>query len=277
VKIGARRGVTAAARLAALGALACSVITCAGCGGGSGAPGSTGAAPSSTTARSDGSGGSFLITSDDYGVENPTYLSATRSGAALILRAAVASSMTDPDYATVFRIDISDPGAVGISGSYSLGPATPAAPFPGALYLFNGHHSTLLQAVGGTISFDTYGTSPGDSISGSFDLIVLDAGDSAVPSRGYRVAGSFSFISGNYGPILSAPVPVPAGAGNLYLGRCAPCHSLGSFDPSRENGPELGLKGGRLDALYRTGSAGHQGIALAPAEVAALKILLNVN
>jgi hypothetical protein len=277
MKIGARRGVTAAARLAALGALAWAGMTCAGCGGGSSASGNGAPSSSSATPRGDGSGGAFLITSDDYGVENPTYLSATRSSASLILRAAVASSMNDPAYQTVFRIDISAPGALAPAVSYRLGPASPGPSFPGALYLFNGHQSTLLQTAGGTISFNSYGTDSGDRISGSFDAVIVDGGDSTAPNGSYRVAGSFSFTSGGNGPILPAPDPVPLAAPSLYLANCASCHSLGSFDSSTGSGPDVRLKGGRLHALFPAASVGHKGIALAPGEVAALKIFLNVN
>jgi len=252
----------------------------AGCGGGSGSGGAPAAVNSANTNSSapqaQAAASSFAITADDYGMENATYLSATSSVNGIALRAAVASSMTDPNYQTVSRIEISDPSALSAGRTYSLGTATASAPaFPGSVYFFNGHQSTMLQTVGGTITFDSFGSSPGQTISGSFTAQVVDGGDSAKAS--YTITASFSFTTGNFGPVLPAATPVPAAASSLYAANCASCHALGSLNPSQVTGPDLSLKGGELNALFAAGVAGHKGITLASNEISALKILLNVN
>jgi hypothetical protein len=277
----ARRESRRAARMAASGALAMAAVCSAGCGSGGGSPsaGPDSAATASTaTVHSDPSGNSFRITNDGYGMENPTFLSATRSGNGLILRAAVASSMSDPDYKTVSRIDIPESSALPGRGSYLLGAGSTGAPsFPGTLYFFNGHQSTLLQTTGGTITFDSYGANPGDTISGSFRAVVIDGSDSAVPRPSYLVSGTFAFVSGSSGPILPAPAPLPVTAPSLYLENCASCHSLGAFDSSPGSGPDLSLKGGRVGPQFPGGSVAHQGIQLTAVDILGLKILLNVN
>ena len=72
----------------------------------------------------------------------------------------------------------------------------------------------------------------------------------------------------------SAPAQDPA---VFYEDNCASCHTLGSLDLASATGPELSLKGGKLNTLYSSGAAGHQGITLAASELSALKILLNAN
>ncbi|OGU11848.1 MAG: hypothetical protein A2075_01180 [Geobacteraceae bacterium GWC2_58_44] len=250
-----------------------------GCGGGGG--GSAPAAVNSVTPASPQAPqaeNSFAITSDNYGIGNATYLAATTSTSGLVLRAAIASSMTDQEFKTVSRIDIANPGAVAAGVAYSLGGAAGGAPaFPGTVYFFNGHPSTLLQTAGGSIIFTSYGSNPGDPVSGSFTALVVDGSDSATPKASYTIAANFSFTTGSFGPILPAPVPVPLVASATYGAICASCHTLGSLDSVPGSGPELSLKGGRLNTLFGAGVAGHQGITLADAEISAVKILLNMN
>lgn len=245
----------------------------AGCGGGGGsAPAALDRAAPAEEARS------FTITSDSYGVQNPTYLAATRGAAGLILRAAIASALTDPEFKTVARVDIGNPDAVAAGTVYSLGGGESTLPsFPGTLYLFNGHPSTLLQTTGGTIAFTSYGTAPGDQVTGSFHAVILDGNDDATPKRSHTIAASFSFKSGDYGPIVPAPVPVPLEAPSLYSSRCAACHTLGDLDAGAGAAPELALKGGELDSRFSIGSPGHQGVILTAGELSALKVLLNAN
>lgn len=252
------------------------------CGGGNGGSGptainsSTGSPTSSVSAAYN----AFNLISDSYGIEDGTYLAATSSSLGLVLRVAVASSMTDPDFRTVARIDTADPAAVGAGTTYALGNAAGAggaAAFPGTLFFFNGHSSTLLQTVGGTIAFTSFDRTPGGTIAGSFSALVADDGDSATPKPVYSIAGTFRFTTDGSGPITPATSPVPAGAAALYTSHCADCHSLGELDSSPGTGPELSLKGGRLNTLYAAGSVGHQGVTLTGDDLSALKILLNVN
>jgi len=248
----------------------------AGCGGGGGgsAPAAVNSVTSATPVQA---ANSLSITSDNYGMANATYLAATKSNAGLVLRAAIASSMTDQNFKTVTRIDIGDPGAV-TTGTYSLGGATGGAPaFPGTVYFFNGHPSSMLQTVGGTITFTSYGSNPGEAVSGSFTAQVLDGNDTATPKGSYTIAANFSFTTGSFGPILPAPVPVPLFATSLYSANCASCHALGSLATAQGSGPDLSLQGGKLNTLFGAGSPGHKGITLADAEISALKVLLNVN
>lgn len=263
------RGILNRVRAAALSF----AVAIAGCGGGGGS------APAALDRAAPAEGASsFTITSDSYGVQNPTYLAATRGAAGLILRAAIASAMTDPQFKTVARVDIGNPDAVAAGTVYSLGGAENTRPaFPGTLYLFNGHPSTLLQTTGGTIAFTSYGTAPGDQVSGSFHALILDGNDDATPKRSYTVAASFSFKSGDCGPILPPPVPVPPEAPYLYSSRCAACHTLGNVNAGAGTAPELALKGGELDSRFSIGSPGHQGVTLGAKELSALKVLLNAN
>lgn len=261
------RGISYPAKVVAL-TLA---VLFAGCGGGGG---SAPAALDTTPAEPKSS---FTITSDSYGVQNPTYLAATRGAAGLILRAAIASAMTDPQFRTVARVDIANPDAVAAGTVYSLGGESGIPSFPGTLYLFNGHPSTLLQTAGGTIAFTSYGTNAGDRVAGSFHAVIVDGNDDATPKRSYSIAASFSFRTGDCGPIVPGRLPVPPEAPPAYGSRCAACHTLGSLDAVPGPAPELALKGGELGSRFPIGSPGHQGVTLTSAELSALKVLLNAN
>jgi hypothetical protein len=278
VRNGATIRISSAVRHGAGAAVISLALLFAGCGGGGG-----GSAPAAVNSVDPGppvqtANASFAITGDDYGVQNATYLAATKSSNGLVLRAAIASSMTDPSFQTVSRIDIPNPGAVAAGVTYALGTAKGGAPaFPGTVYFFNGHASTLLQTAGGSITFTSYGSNPGDLVSGSFTAVIVDGNDSATPKASYSVAANFSFTAGAFGPILPAPVPVPAAAGSVYSANCASCHTLGTLDTAPGVGPELALKGGKLNALFSAGAAGHQGVLLTASDLSAVKILLNAN
>lgn len=241
-------------------------IVMAGCGGGGGGEGSAPAAVNTAPVNS------FAIAGDDYGIENANYLSATKSSLGIVLRAAVASSMTDPDYKTVTRIDIAPGAAVAQGVTYPLaaGAASPA----GILFL-NGHGSTLMKTTGGSITFSRYGGNAGDRISGTFAAVVRDDGDPAQPS--YNIAGSFDFVCDSFGALLPAPASLALSAQPGYQARCASCHALGSYDQSASGAPDLALMGGRMNAVFSADLPGHQGVSLSAGEIAALKVLLNTN
>jgi predicted small lipoprotein YifL len=250
--------------------LSLSLSGCGGGGGGGSAPAAVNSVVPDSSAQ--GAGNAFAITSDNYGMENPTYLSSSRLNSSIVLRTAIASSMTDPNFKTVSRIDIDNPGAVTAGVNYSLGGAAPGTPaFAGNLYFFNGHQSTLLQTVGGTINFNSFAGTAAGVISGSFNAQVLDKADGTV----YAISGNFSFASDSSGPV--AAIPVPAVASSSYGANCASCHTLGSLDATQGSGPDLSLKGGKLNTIFTASVAGHQGITLAGSEISALKVLLNVN
>jgi hypothetical protein len=269
--IAIRHGATAAVI-----SLALLISGCGGSGGGSVPTAVNSSASVSSALPQAETASSFTITGDSYGVENATYLAATKSASSIVLRAAVASSMSDPNFKTVARIDVTNPQAVNASGVYSLGAATAGFPlFAGSLYVFNGHQSTLLHTVGGTISFTAFGANSGDKISGSFNAVVEDGSDNTLPS--YTVAGNFEFTLDGVGPVLPAVAAVSPSAAVQYQANCASCHTLGSLDQTPGGAPELSLKGGRMNGYFSADVPGHQGIRLAASDLGNLKVLLNVN
>ena len=250
----------------------------AGCGGGGGsAPAAVnGVAASLPAVQSAAS--SFTVTSDSYGLQGATYLASSNSSLGIVLRAAVASSMTDQNFKTVSRIDIQPGAAISTAAVYSLGSATAANPaFPGAIYFLNGHPSTLLKTVDGTIRFTSFGGTSGDRISGSFSAVIEDGNDSATPKARYTVAANFDFATDSFGPTSPAGAPDLVAAAAGYDASCASCHALGSHDTAAAGAGDLALKGGKLNALFGAGQTGHQGIRLAAGEIVALQVLLNSN
>lgn len=248
------------------------LIVVAGCGGGGGEGGAP-AGVSAVPAQLAVSGNSFAVTGDNYGLENATYLSSTKSGLGIVLRAAIASSMTDPNYKTVSRIDIASGAAITPNLAYSLGGA--ANPFPGDVYFLNGHPSTLLRTIGGTITFTHYGSNAGDRISGSFNAVVEDGNDPARPS--YNIAASFDLATDSFGAVQPAPASLALSAQPSYQANCASCHAAGSYDQTAAGASDLALKGGRMNAIFTAGQPGHQGLTLTAEEIGALKVLLNTN
>ncbi|MBU5635291.1 hypothetical protein KOM00_00920 [Geomonas sp. Red69] len=252
-------------------ALALSIALLAGCGGGGGGTTPTGINTTPDPVASN----SYTVTSDGYGLEKATYLSSSVSTLGIVFRAAIASSLNDPAYETVSRIDIVPGATITAQTTYALGSAGGAPSFPGNLYFLNGHPSTLLRTVGGTISFSRYGGNSGDRVSGSYNAVVEDDNDPAKPT--YTIAASFDFVIGSYGAVLPAPGSLALAAQPAYQSYCASCHALGGYDTSASGAPDLALKGGEVPARYAAGQAGHQGVTLTADQIAALKVLLNTN
>jgi len=202
-------------RIAAV-SLALLVAGCGGGGGGSAPAAIDSVAPAATAPQAATSANAFTTTSDNYGMQNPTYLSSTKSALGIVLRVAIASSMTDPNFKTISRVDILPAAAIIPRAVYSLGSATDATPaFPGTVYFFNGQSSTQLATVGGTITFTAYGSNTGDRISGSYSAIIEDGNDSSTPRARYTIAANFDFITDSNGPVLPAsPAVVLAAAAN---------------------------------------------------------------
>lgn len=248
----------------------------AGCGGGGGGSSPAAVNTVSGSPSAQGAASSFTLTSDSYGMENSTYLSASKSSLGIVLRSSIASSMTDPNFKPVIRIDIAPSASIAPSAVYSLGAATATTPaFPGSVYFFNTHQSTLLKTVGGTITFTSYGSNSGDRISGSFSAVIEDGND---PSQAnYTVAANFDFVTDSYGPVLPAPASLALAAQGSYDANCASCHALGSHDPTAGSASDLALKGGRMNGIFSADLPSHQGIRLATGEINALKVLLNTN
>jgi hypothetical protein len=242
-----------------------------GCGGGGGGtPAVNGVAPNLPAAAN-----SLAVTGDDYGMTSPNYLAAGKSSLGVILRSAVANSLSDPDFKTISRIDL--PAGFSGSGTYSLGAGTATtAAFPGALYFFNGHPSTLLSTVGGTITFTACGSNSGDRVTGSYHALVQDGADSASPKPVYSITASFDFTVEQANAVLPAP-PAASLAAASYDTNCAACHALGNYDTTRSGASDLALKGGKLPQLFAAGVSRHQNITLGAGEISALQVLLNSN
>jgi hypothetical protein len=254
-------------------ALVLLTLVFSGCGGGGSAPSAVNGvvAPSTTPPAAN----SFTITSDSYGMVSPNYLAASTSTLGVVLRSALATSMTDPDFKTVSRIDI--PAGFTPSGTYALGGNPQGLPaFPGTVYFFNGHPYTLLSTVGGTITFSAFGANSGDRITGSFNATVSDGADSSTPRPTYSIAESFDFAAQSAGAVLPAPVAASAAAAS-YDANCASCHALGNYDSTSAGASNLALKGGRMNGLFTPDTVSHQGLRLDAGQISALKVFLNAN
>ena len=209
-------------------------------------------------------------------MQNATFMSATDSNGSFVLRAALASSMTDPNFTTIFRIDILRPSSISGNSTYSIGGNnTSGFQFPGEILFFNGHKSSLLNTVSGSITFTSYGTNSGDVVAGSFAVLVGDQNSTSRPV--YSVKGNFSFVLNTSGVLVPTPSPVPAAATAVYDAKCASCHALGGYDSFSAGASDLALKGGRLPGKFTAGVAGHNNITLSAIEMSDLKVLLNAN
>jgi hypothetical protein len=242
-----------------------------GCGGGSGGGQSAGvtvpSTPSATTST-------YQLSEDSYGLQNATFMSATNSNGSFVMRAAIAESMTDPSFTSVFRIDVVQPQLISGPGTYVVGTANS----PVVILFPNGHRSFLLNTVSGSITFTSYGVHTGDVVAGNFQVMVEDQNFNDDPRPTYPVSGNFSFVVNTSGALVPTPVPVPAGAAGSYDAKCASCHALGSYDTtSTENSPDLALHGGNIPDHFTAGVPGHNGITLTAQEIHDLKILLNAN
>jgi hypothetical protein len=151
---------------------------------------------------------SYALTEDTYGLQNATFMSATRSDASIVLRAAIATGMTDPDFTTVFRIDIPQPTQVSGPGSYAIGGDGATIPkFPGEILVFNGHKSSLLNTASGTITFTSYGKNAGEVLAGNFAITVEDQNSDTMPRPAYAIKGNFSLSSIPPARSLLRPIP----------------------------------------------------------------------
>lgn len=238
-----------------------------GCGGGgSGESGNAVVTESSDNAVASASankaGNSYLLTEDTYGLQNATFMSATNSNGLFVLRAAIASNMTDPNFTTVFRIDILK---INGPGTYAIG--VPNAKVE--ILFFNGHRSTLLNTISGAIKFTSYGAKTGNVVAGSFAVVVQDQSSISRPT--YPVKGNFRFVVNSSGVLMPTPTPVPAAASEVFNANCASCHTLGIYGSATD----LALKGGEIGSDKYADVPEHKYITLKDPEISYLKILLN--
>jgi hypothetical protein len=242
-----------------------------GCGGKSDEGQNAGGTVSSTQSAATNT---YLLTEDSYGLQNATYMSASNSNGLFVLRAAIADSMTDPHFSTVFRIDIIQAAQIGKDVSYPLG--IPGSPVE--ILFFNGHRSSLLNTVSGSITFSYYGVNSGAKVAANFQAVFEDQNSDAVPRPTYSVKGSFHFVVNTHGALVPTLSPVPAAATVQYNAKCASCHALGSLDPSSAGGaPDLSLEGGEVPGKFTADVPGHNGITLNAETIHGLQVLLNAK
>lgn len=265
---------TAATRILQAALLSAALIF-AGCGGGGSAPSTVNGVAANTPAAQPAAN-SFAVTGDGYGLQSPTYLASSVSSQGIVLRAAIASGMTDPNFKTVTRIDVNPGAAIAAGTVYSLAGAASGPAFPGAIYFLNGHSSTLLRTVDGTIRFTSFGVNQDDRISGSFSAVVEDGNDSSTPKARYTVSATFDFGTGNSNATAAAG-PDLAAAATAYDANCASCHALGSHDATSNGASDLTLKGAKMSTVFPSDQATHQGTRLAAGDRYALQVLLNAN
>lgn len=250
--------------------LVASALAVSGCGGGSDVVGTAAVSKAKTGEKKN----AYSVQEDSYGMQDATYITSSSTGATFTLRTAIAASLTDPNFRTVYRIDITNPAAVG-KGTYSLGSAVDGlTQFPGDVYLFNGRNATMLRVISGTITFDSFGPNAGDLVAGTLSVTFADQSSSSNQKPTYLFKSGFSFLLNSSEQILPLPDPVPVQAAPLYAARCAGCHALGSYDATSSGAPDISLKGGELEAVF---AGGHKGNTLDSGELRLLKVLLNAN
>lgn len=186
----------------AIGTMAC------GSGGGGGAP-AQGAPSGATTATTQPStdtrqyANSWVLTLDEYGLQNPTFYYSTSNESFWSIQANIAESVWDPNFKTIMRVDILKSAA---NGTPSIGGKTYAIEaggmhekFPGEFLVFNGQRSVLKKVESGTISFTPASTLDGE-ISGEFDVMLTDYDSPTSPPPHYHLKGTFDFRMGTCGP-----------------------------------------------------------------------------
>lgn len=254
------------------------IMALAGCGGGGGSLPTGSSATSSPTSNPASSANSVTVTEDSYGLQNPTYLTSDQGSGTFIMRAAIASADTDPNFRTVFRIDVFSPAVIARNGIYRIGSAGSGLPgFPGEIQFFNGHQSSLLRTVEGTVTFTDFGMHSGDLIAGNFVVTIADGYSAIAPQPLYSVKANFSFTLNASGPAVPTQSPVPAGSLACYTAKCSSCHALGTLDPVAESAPGLPFTGGSIEGRFTPDVTGHQGITLTASEIRGLKVLLNAQ
>lgn len=149
--------------------------------------------------REPGHANYFVVTSDDYGIRTPNFYYSTNNESFWSVQAAVAENVTDPDFRSVIRIDITKENGVmpDINKSFSIEDNPQYEKFPGSILVPNGQKSTGRKVERGLISFET-GSS--GNVKGSFDVVLTDYDSATVPAPRHRLEGNFKFVMGTYGP-----------------------------------------------------------------------------
>jgi len=194
------------AALAAI--LAFSGLSLTGCGGGGGGGGDGAGSSVNTTATqtSVAAGQVFktnylTVTSEDYGLMQPTFYYSTVNQYFWSIQANVASKVTDAESVTVIRIDIprTNDGWPLLNRTFSIEVNPQYVTFPGKFLVFNGLKSTSNKVESGIISFAPDSVTA-EYVSGSFDVVMTDYDSGKLPAPKYSIKGIFSFRMGEYGP-----------------------------------------------------------------------------
>jgi hypothetical protein len=235
-------------------------------------------AASSTGPSTPALGNHVTITADDYGLQTPNFYYSTDNDVFWSIQADIADDVHDIDFRCVIRIDIVKSGGSlpALSKTYALSPDPLHETFPGTLYVFNGHKSVMMKAEQGTISFAS--TNSESDIEGAFDVVITDYASPLIPAPQYRLAGTFGFSMGTYGPADPRPAEVfPSEGKAAYDRSCAACHALGKYDLTGESASDLSMRGGELPAVFPGSVTEHQELAVDPASMQALRIFLNAS
>jgi len=180
--------------------LAFSGLSLSGCGGGGG---SSGEAPATASySVSQGVKTNYLaVTSENYGLLQPTFYYSTVNESFWSIQANMAKSVADIDSESVLRIDV--PRTAGgwplLNRTFSIENNTQYVTFPGSFIVCNGAKSTANKVESGIISFSPDSVAS-QYVSGSFDVIMTDYDSGILPRPQYKIKGIFSFKMGEYGP-----------------------------------------------------------------------------
>lgn len=180
------------------------MATLAGCG----SDGEDGLPGTAHNARDDDPHGPnhFILTVDEFGLQPASLLYSVSTPYYVRLDTALGAATADGWHLKpVTMIYIDRPQAVESGVSYSLDPAG-ANPFPGMIVFFNGDEATLRRAVAGSMILAEWGTTFGATVSGRFDLIMVDGAEQPAPTAYYRMAGEFSYVLGSESTLAVPPV-----------------------------------------------------------------------
>jgi mono/diheme cytochrome c family protein len=72
-----------------------------------------------------------------------------------------------------------------------------------------------------------------------------------------------------------SPSPAPSTGQTVYDGKCAGCHSLGTYDST--GNPDLSGKGSAVGSKYAAGVSGHKGITLSATDISNVQAFLNAH
>lgn len=143
----------------------------------------------------------FQISATDYNFStSPNFFYSTDNQAFWSIQANVASSVTDINSRSVFRIDVPKIGQLPqFNQSFSIEAGGEYQRFPGTFYVLDCQQSTRKKVESGVIVFTPDSVMSGH-VSGSFDVNFLDYDSNVTPVPRYSLKGVFSFKMGESAP-----------------------------------------------------------------------------